>query len=213
MSPATMAARKALVAAGVLMLASASAGTQQKDLAPEASRLITILELRPGDSVADIGAGSGEMTVEVARQLGGASRVFSTDINAERLREIRDAAAAAQLSNIVVLEGHSDRTNLEDGCCDAIFVRHVYHHFGDPPAMNASIRRSLEPGGRFAVMDFRPKKPITGTVPPKMRSSGDTHGVTPETVMRELEAAGFEDLQLVRDWPGGLFLVLARNPK
>jgi methanogenic corrinoid protein MtbC1 len=72
------------------------------------------------------------------------------------------------------------------------------------------VKKALVTAG---VLMLRPKKPVTGTVPPKLRSSGDTHGVAPETVMQELEAAGFEYLQLVRDWPGGLFLVLARNPK
>jgi ubiquinone/menaquinone biosynthesis C-methylase UbiE len=117
------------------------------------------------------------------------------------------------VKNVVVLEGHADRTNLPDACCDAMFVRYVYHHFGDPPAMNASIRRSLKPGGRFAVLDSAPDKTPVGTVPPAQRASGEMHGVVAETVVEELRAAGFGDVQIVtRDWPGGLFLVLARNP-
>jgi ubiquinone/menaquinone biosynthesis C-methylase UbiE len=49
-----------------------------------------------------------------------------------------------------VVEGGLAQTNLPDECCDAVFMRHVYHHFGDPPAMNASLFRSLKPGGRLA---------------------------------------------------------------
>ena len=209
----TNAVNKIAAAAGILLLASFTAAAQQRELEPEAARLIELLGLSPGASIADIGAGSGEMTVEIARQLGKGSRVFSTDINQDRLREIAAAVTAAELTNVTVLEGHADRSNLPDGCCDAIFVRHVYHHFKNPPEMNASIRRSLKPGGRFAVMDFPPDKPGTGTVSPELRGGGDTHGVTPETVIEELKAAGFVDLQLVPAWKSRLFLVYGRSPK
>jgi ubiquinone/menaquinone biosynthesis C-methylase UbiE len=80
--------------------------------------------------------------------------VYSTDINPERLKEIRQAVEKAGLQNVTVVEGGSARTNLPDECCDAIFMRHVYHHLGDPPGMNASLLRSLKPGGRVAVVDF-----------------------------------------------------------
>jgi ubiquinone/menaquinone biosynthesis C-methylase UbiE len=209
----TRTATRIAAVAGVLLLALSTAAAQQRKLEPEAARLIEILGLSAGASVADIGAGGGEMTVEIARQLGKDSRVFSTDVNQDRLREITVAAQAAGLTNVTVIEGHADRTNLPDGCCDAIFVRHVYHHFKHPPEMNASIRRSLKPGGRFAVMDFPPDKPGTQTVPPDLRGGGDTHGVTPETVMEELKAAGFVDLQLVPGWHSRLFLVHGRGPK
>jgi precorrin-6B methylase 2 len=190
-----------------------SAEAKAAELTAEATRLVQVLKLDPNATVADIGAGSGEMTVAVGRRLGTGGRVYSTDINKDRLREIREASDAAGLKDVVVVEGHADRTNLPDACCDAIFVRHVYHHFADPPAMNASIRRSLKPGGRFAVMDFVPDKTPAGTVPPAQRGSGEMHGVMAETVVEELQAAGFQDVQIVtREWPGGLFLVLARNP-
>ena len=78
--------------------------------------------------------------------------------------------------------------------------------------MNTSIRRALKPGGRFAVLDAAPKKSIDGVVPPALRASGDTHGVAAQTVVEELEAAGFTNVQVVtREWPGNLFLVLARD--
>jgi len=181
-------------------------------LVAEVTRLVQVLDLHPDSIVADIGAGSGEVTIEIARQLGAKSRVFSTDINQERLTEIRAAATAAGLTNVTVVEGDADRTNLPDGCCDALFVRYVYHHFGDPPAMNASILRTLKAGGRFAVMDGPPDKGPTRDVPAPKRGTGDDHGVFRDTVVAELKAAGFEILQVLPDWAGNLFLVLARKP-
>jgi ubiquinone/menaquinone biosynthesis C-methylase UbiE len=197
----------------IACLAGLAAPTaQNKDIKGEAARLIALLELQPGSVVADIGAGSGEMTFEMARQLGDTSRIYSTDINPKTVQGLKDGAAAATLENVIVAEGHASQTNLPDACCDAIFVRHVYHHFGDPPAMNASIMRALKPGGRFAVMDFPPDKPGTGTIAPPLRASGDTHGVVTDTVVAELKEAGFEIIDVVPEWPGRLFLVLARRP-
>jgi predicted methyltransferase len=91
-----------------------------------------------------------------------------------------------------------------------VFVRHVYHHFAEPAAMNASILRSLKAGGRFVVMDG-PKNAKPG-VPPAARGSGDTHGVAKDTVVEELQAAGFEIVTVLPEWPGNLFLILARKP-
>ena len=200
-----------VVAVGTAMLvAHVALHAQQASLTSEVSRLVELLELRSDSVVADVGAGSGEVSVEMARQLGPASRVYSTDINAQRIAEIKQAASKAALTNIVALEGAPANTNLQEACCDALFVRHVYHHFADPAAMNASILRSLKPGGRFAVMDG-PRNAKTG-VPPPERASGDTHGVARETVVEELKAAGFEIVTVLPEWPGNLFLVLARKP-
>jgi ubiquinone/menaquinone biosynthesis C-methylase UbiE len=198
----------ALLTCSLLLQPSSGA---QSELAAEVSRLVQVLELSPESTVADLGAGSGEVTLEIARQLGAKARVYSTDINRVRLEEIKKAAAAANLTNVTVIEGAPAATRLPDACCDAIFVRYVYHHFGDPPAMNASILRSLKPGGRFAVMDAGPR--LAGTVPPAERASGDKHGVIHETVVEELKAAGFEIVRVVPDWPAKLFLVLARKPR
>ena len=180
-------------------------------LVDEVTRLVQVLDLHPGSVVADVGAGSGEVTVEIARQLGAESRVYGTDINQDRLSEIRAAASKASLGNVTVLAGDLNRTNLPDGCCDALFVRNVYHHFADPPAMNASILRTLKPGGRFAVMDFPPDGP-SRDVPPDKRAGGKDHGVFRDTVVAELKAAGFEIVQVVPEWQGVSFLVLGRKP-
>jgi ubiquinone/menaquinone biosynthesis C-methylase UbiE len=203
--------RCCIIGVTCLLLAPEALDARQSALTSEVSRLVQLLELSPDSTVADLGAGSGEVSIEIARQLGPTARVYSTDIASKQLAGIKDAVAKAGLTNVTVVEGAPSATNLPDACCDALFVRYVYHHFGDPPAMNASILRSLKPGGRFAVMDAGPRG-VTGTVPPSERASGDKHGVIKETVVEELKTAGFEIVQIVPDWPGNLFLVLARKP-
>lgn len=182
---------------------------QAPDDAADAARLIEVLGLREGSVVADVGTGSGQLTVRIAPQVGGTGTVYSTDVNPERLRELREAIKKVEQQNVRVVEGASARTNLSERCCDAIFMRDVYHHFEDPPAMNASLRESLRPGARLAIVDFAPDAGVS--VPPGRRDSGRNHGVTPETVMNELRAAGFIDVQQLPWSSPGYFLVVGRR--
>src|SRR5262245_41830821 len=149
---------------------------QGQDDAVDTRRLTELLELREGSTVADIGAGSGPLTTRIAQLVGPTGRVFATDVNPKRLEEIREAVAKAGLTNVTVVDGGSDDTRLPNDCCAAIFMRLVYHHFGDPPRMNASLLRSVRRGGRVVVVDFPPKS--GETAPPGKRGEGDAHGVT-----------------------------------
>jgi SAM-dependent methyltransferase len=116
----------------------------------------------------------------------------------------------AEAANVTVLDGDANRTNLPEGCCDAVFMRSVYHHFEDPAAMNRSLRDSLRPGGRLAVMDFTPPNGAEASSPAGRDEDGH-HGVTPETVLKELVQAGFKRVQVEeRDARG--FLVVVRKP-
>lgn len=202
-------ARPALIA---LVLCVASVCTRAQDNPRDLQRLVTALALEPGMSVAEIGAGSGELTVLMARHVGSSGRVFSTEINGDRLTEIRKAVGAASLGNVTVLEAGTDRTNLPPHCCDAIFMRNVYHHFQNPAAINASLFASIKPGGRIAIIDFPPSGGRDDAEPAD-RAGNSTHGVRPDTVARELEAAGFVRVSVGEPGIGQEgFLVIMRKP-
>jgi ubiquinone/menaquinone biosynthesis C-methylase UbiE len=194
----------------VTLLAAGPALTAQtQEDAADTARLIEVLAIRMGDTVADIGAGDGALTVPLARHVRKAGRVYATDINPQRLIEIRSAVLQAELQNVVVVEGGSTRTNIPAASCDAIFMRHVYHHFGDPPLMNASLMESLKAGGRLAVVDFSPDNGVSAQA--GRRSAGASHGVMPQTIIDELRAAGFVSVEQL-PWPSkGYFLVVARR--
>jgi ubiquinone/menaquinone biosynthesis C-methylase UbiE len=202
--------RAVLHALLALLTIAIGLGTQKQDDAADATRLIEVLELREGANVADIGAGSGELTLRFARYVGSAGRVFSTDINPQRLTEIRHAVTQERLQNVTVVEGGSSHTNIPDECCHAIFLRHVYHHLGDPPLMNASLRASLKPGGRLAIVDFPPDNGVSA--PAGRRGTDVSHGVMPETVIDELRTAGFVGVEQLPWSSSGYFLIVARRP-
>jgi SAM-dependent methyltransferase len=162
---------------------------------PEMPRLRHELALNPGMSVADVGAGRGELTVALAAEVGPSGQVFSTDIDTQALEQIRARVAAAALQNVTVVQAHARDTGLPAHCCDAVVLRRVYHHLSDPLATNGDLLRVLRPGGVLAIIDF----------PPMLRwlwPWGGGHGVAAHRVVEEVTASGFELVQVIDDWPG-----------
>jgi len=181
--------------------------------AREVPTLAGVLSLTPGMSVADIGSGGGAMAVTMAKWLGAGGRVYATDVAAAQLAEIKGAVAKEGLTNVLVLEGATRATNLPDGCCDAIFMRDVYHHLTSPLEFGASLLSSLKPGGRLAVMDFEaePGSPLPNGVP----ENRGGHGIPPTVIVSELTQSGFRHVRTIARWPGEadhLFLVLFEKP-
>lgn len=158
----------------------------------EVSRLTELLSLREGMTVAEIGAGTGWFTVEVARRVGQSGRVYSTELSADRLNDVRQAVAAAELLNVTVLEAGEQITHLPAECCDAIFMRRVYHHLSAPSAILTSIHEALRPGGRLAIIDFRPDR-VIGMI--------TRMGVDRAEVIRAATAIGFA-VVTADEWPG-----------
>src|SRR5215831_17139162 len=94
---------------------------------PEMPRLRQVLNLRSGMSVADVGAGGGDLTLALAAEVGPAGRVFSSDIEPSALEQIRRRVDAAGLRNVRLIEAGAQTTGLPANCCDAIVLRRVYH--------------------------------------------------------------------------------------
>ena len=180
----------------------------------EVDRLLALLELKPGMAVAEVGAGDGRRTVLRAERLGPSSQVHSTELGSKELSRIRDAVAKGGLRNVTVVPGGEKETNLPKQCCDAIFMRRVYHHFTDPRALNASMLDALRPGGRLAVIDFAPRPWMFWLWRPEgVRADRGGHGMPPALLIQELTQAGFMVERRIADWPGRDYCVVARKPK
>jgi ubiquinone/menaquinone biosynthesis C-methylase UbiE len=180
--------------------------------AGEVERLVAWLEVQPGTRVADLGAGDGTFAIALARRVGPSGHVYATELDDERLADIRQAATAAGLSNITVIEGAVSRTNLPEACCDVLFSRVVYHHLTDPAAINADIFRALRPGGLLVIIDFEPGGIMNWIVRPETADRHGGHGTPKETVVREVTATGFQLMRGPESWRGRTYAVLFRRP-
>ena len=201
--------RKRLFAAGVLCamaLAAVSLPLAKGDATDEITRLAALMQWTPGAVVADIGAGDGRWAFAAARAVGATGKVFATEIDREKLAKLRADVAKRQLQNVVVLESKEADTSLPAECCDAIFLRRVYHHLTKPSDFDAALLRALRPGGRLAIIDFPPRSgldPVEGV--PANRGG---HGIPQNIVIEELTAAGLQLEKTVDDWSDGDYCVV-----
>ena len=132
--------------------------------------------------------------------------MYATEIDAKKLEELKAEVAKRKLQNVLVVESKEADTNLPAACCDAIFLRHVYHHLTKPTEFDINLVRSLKPGGRLAIIDFAARSgldPVQG-VP----SNRGGHGVPQKIVIEELTAAGLQVEKVVNDWPDDDYCVL-----
>jgi ubiquinone/menaquinone biosynthesis C-methylase UbiE len=194
---------------GCAAAAAAQPGGEKEALA-DVARLIQVLEINEGQTVADVGAGPGTLTVGMAKHVGPNGRVYSTDLGEKNVARLKALVEREKLPQITVIEGAFTETNLPDGSCDAIFTRYVYHHFAEPAPMNASVLKALKPGARYAVIEFLPGRGVPEATNPADRA-GKAHGVGPESVERELKEAGFEIVSVSPVVDRG-FTVVARKP-
>jgi SAM-dependent methyltransferase len=171
---------------------------------PELPRLRSVLGLKPGMSIADVGAGNGELTAALSAAVGANGRVYANDLD---LQQVRATVAAARLSNVLFVQSQAADTGLPQNCCDAIVLRRVYHHLTDPAAINASLLGALRPGGVLAVIDFPPVVSWLWAL---------NHGVDVRRVTEEVVASGFHVVNVIDDWPGrgplGSYCAVFRKP-
>src|SRR5882762_4124126 len=135
------------------------------DAAEEVGRLAELMGWKAGTIAADIGAGDGKYAFAAVERVGAAGKVYATEIDAKKLAELKEEVARRKLANVIVVESKEAETNLPAGCCDAIFLRHVYHHLTKPVEFDASLARSLKAGGRLTIIDFAPRaglEPVEG---------------------------------------------------
>ncbi len=187
--------------AGAFLLHRANA-----DAAGEIKRLSALMEWKPGTIVADVGAGDGRYAFAAAQLVGGSGKVFATEIDQAKLASLRSEAAKRRLTNVIILESKEAETNLPAECCDAIFLRRVYHHLTKPAEFDAALLRSLKPGGQLAIIDFPPRsglEPVEGV--PANRGG---HGIPQKVLIDELTSAGLLLVKTVNDWPEGDYCVL-----
>ena len=172
----------------------------------EADEILEMLAIKPGATVAEIGAGDGAMAVRVAKKLGRGGRVFATEIDPALMEQIRVRAREADLDNVTVVAARRTDSGLPADCCDAAYMIGVYLHITDPAPTDASIFRALKPGARLLINDFPPTIWLALFKVKGVPANRGGHGVPDDIVINEITAAGFRQMKETRPWHPGLLI-------
>lgn len=167
-----------------------------RDAWQQPGRIIDALRIKPGQSIADIGAGTGYFSVRLARGAG-TPTVYAVDIEPAMVSYLKGRAAKEGLSNLHAVQAASEGPNLP-AAVDTILIVDTYHHIPNRVAYFTALKRSLKPGGTLAIVDFRKDAP--SGPPPEFR-------FTPEQISGELAQAGFALAEQHDFLPRQLFLL------
>ena len=141
------------------------------------NRVMDILAITPGKTVADIGAGSGWFSVRAARRVTEAGVVYAVDINPEATRYIDQRVQKEGLHNVKTILSKSDDPQLPANQIDAVLLLKTYHEVDKPVALLRTLRASLRPGAKVGVID--------------RNGNGENHGVGRDVVIQEASEAGY----------------------
>ncbi len=173
----------------------------------EEIRLLTeMLDLKPGAVFADIGAGEGQYAAALAKVVGAEGRAFATELDEEKLVELRKISEDQGLPQFSVVDGQYESTGLEPASCDAVFLRDVYHHITAPEPFMASLFETVRPGGRLVLIDFPPTIWLALFTPEGIPENRGGHGIHTELLIEEAKAAGFVPIRTVEVWPSNNFV-------
>jgi ubiquinone/menaquinone biosynthesis C-methylase UbiE len=149
----------------------------------EPDKALDALNLTPGMIVADVGAGSGYMTVKMAKRVGPTGTVYANDIQPQMLNILRQRLDREKVTNVKLVLGALDDPRLPSNTIDLILMVDVYHEFSEPQQMVRKMRESLKPDGRMVLLEYRKEDPSIPIRPDHKMS-------VPEAKM-EVEAEGF----------------------
>ena len=161
------------------------------------------LNLKPGMTVADVGAGTGYMSLKLAKRVGANGKVFAEDVQPDMLAKVRENAAKANLKNIQAVQGTFTDPKLPRGQMDLVLLVDVYHEFSEPQKMLRGIRESLKPDGRLVLLEYRKEDPKIPII--------EEHKMSVAEVKTELEAEGFLLGPVIETLPRQHILILTKS--
>jgi predicted methyltransferase len=165
-----------------------------RDQAGEIEAVLALARLKPGMTVADIGAGEGYYTVRLAKAVGPSGRVLAEDIVPEYHERLAERIYREKLDNVAVRLGTSTDPLLPEASFDRIFMIHMYHEIAEPYELLWRMRAALGPGGLVVVVDAdRPT---------------NSHGTPPTLLDCEFAAAGYRSVSRTDVPRAGGYLVL-----
>jgi ubiquinone/menaquinone biosynthesis C-methylase UbiE len=157
---------------------------ESREREEDCKTMLKALNIKPGQVVCDMGCGNGFYSLKLAKLVGPAGKVLAVDIQPEMLHLLKERAKAADISNIELILGSTVDPKLPTAGVDLILCVDVYHEFSNPVEMLAAMRKSLKPGGRLVLAEFRAEDPNVPIKP--------LHKMSKAQVLKELPPNGFK---------------------
>ena len=165
----------------------------EREVEERPQRVIDALEIKPGQTIADLGAGSGYYSFRIAPLVGEQGKVLAIDVEPRMLRIVAERARRAGIENVETVLSTAHDPNLPANSVDLLFMVDVYHELEFPKEMMLKVRDALKPGGRVALIEYRAEDPKV--------MIKDVHKMSERQIIRELQAVGFRHLKTVRSLP------------
>jgi SAM-dependent methyltransferase len=169
----------------------------------EPDRALDVLKISKGAVVADVGAGSGYMTVKLSKRVGPTGMVYANDIQPEMLRLLGLRLKADKITNVTLVQGEVDNPRLPAATLDLELLVDVYHEFSAPQTMLKQLREALKPTGRLVLLEYRKEDPSIPIRP--------EHKMSVAEAKLELEAEGFSLSQVNESLPRQHILVFTKR--
>lgn len=157
---------------------------RQRDKADEVGQVARLMRIAPGETVADIGAGSGYYVFRLSPRVGPAGRILAQDITPDYLADLERRISEAGLANVTVVRGEAHDPRLPPGSVDAAILVHMYHEIAQPFGLLWNLAAAMKRGGRVGIVD-------ADAIPSR-------HGTPPRLLRCELAAVGFREVSMTR---------------
>jgi len=169
----------------------------------EPDAALDAIALAPGSVAADVGAGSGYMTVKMAKRVGPTGKVYANDIQPQMLTILRQRLDKEKVANVELVLGTMDDPKLPANTLDLILMVDVYHEFAQPQPMLRKMRDSLKTGARLVLLEYRKEDPSIPIRP--------DHKMSVAEAKMEVEAEGFTLAKVDERLPRQHILVFTKN--
>lgn len=164
---------------------------------------LNAIGLQPGMTVAEVGAGTGYVSLRMAKRVGPTGKVYANDLQPAMLELLRNNAAKASIQNVETVLGGANDPKLPTGQMDLIILVDVYHEFSQPQKMLQGIRAALKPDGRLVQLEYRKEDPAIPINPDHKMSVGEAKA--------ELEAEGFKLGTVIETLPRQHILIFSKG--
>jgi arsenite methyltransferase len=176
----------------------------ERDEYQKPHEVLMALDIKPGETIADIGSGSGYFTLRFAAHVGNEGRVFAVDIDPEMIRHLNRRTRDAGVRNVQTILAEPNDPLLPDASVDRFVVVDTWHHIEKQAEYLALMKKMLKPGGQMVMIDFQ-KKELPFGPPMEMK-------IAREDLIRQMEANGFRLAKEHTFLPYQYFLVFAARP-